>query len=114
MNSIYYSPEKLGMAQVAELDTAGAYEFDMVVLWRGHDGKLWAAQDSGCSCPTPFEDHDWPADFTEVRTMDDVEPLIAKVTEYQGSPSEVLDFRKAVRAALALPRNHDANEVTDA
>ena len=33
------------------------YEFNMVVLWEDLEtGKRYWARDSGCSCPTPFED----------------------------------------------------------
>lgn len=53
----YYQPEKFGLTKLHEIDDPGAsYSFDMIVLWR-HDetGALYYAQDSGCSCPSPFE-----------------------------------------------------------
>ena len=38
--------------------SSGSYEFDLtVVLKRESDGQLFYAEDSGCSCPTPFENH---------------------------------------------------------
>lgn len=76
MNEIYYAPEKLGMEQIAEQDWADAYEFDMLVVWRDTDGKLRAATDSGCSCPTPFEDHTFPTDFTEIRSLGDAKGMV--------------------------------------
>jgi len=53
-NSIYNNPEKFGLVTVGEADKADSYEFDIIALW--HDGVdfLWA-EDSGCSCPSPFE-----------------------------------------------------------
>ena len=52
----YYNPEKRGLTIVAEGDDPDAsYSFDMFVVWT--DGEsLFYAQDSGCSCPSPFED----------------------------------------------------------
>lgn len=53
----YYSPEKCGLEILFEVDTAGSYEFDMFVVWeRTSDRTIWWSSDSGCSCPTPFED----------------------------------------------------------
>jgi hypothetical protein len=51
----YYSPEEVGLSVIGEVDDAGSYEFNTIVAWT--DGsKLYWAHDSGCSCPTPFED----------------------------------------------------------
>jgi len=57
MNNIYYSPEKFGLEVVAELSKDLSYEFDIYLVWKDKDGRLFTATDSGCSCPTPFEDH---------------------------------------------------------
>lgn len=56
----YYEPEKIGLAIVAEIEyTDGCYQFDTRVIWRHVEtGKLYTARDSGCSCPTPFENYD--------------------------------------------------------
>ncbi len=55
--NIYYDPEKFGLEQVGEIDfSSGAYEFDLTVVWRRvSDDALVYAEDSGCSCPSPFE-----------------------------------------------------------
>jgi len=34
-----------------------SYEFDILCFWVTKDGRVYTAQDSGCSCPTPFEDY---------------------------------------------------------
>lgn len=54
----YYQPEKFGLVIVAEIDDPDAsWSFDKLVLWRHVEtGDLYYAQDSGCSCPSPFED----------------------------------------------------------
>ncbi|WP_425443263.1 DUF7574 domain-containing protein [Streptosporangium canum] len=35
----------------------GGYGFDYTVIWRNAEGQLLFADDSGCSCPSPFEAH---------------------------------------------------------
>lgn len=63
----YYSPEATGLAIVGDLDTGGGYEFDMLVVWqRIEDGALFWGTDSGCSCPSPFEDVDSVDDLTAI------------------------------------------------
>lgn len=96
----YYSPEASSLSIVAEIDTAGSYEFDMVVVWRDAEGKLWAAADSGCSCPTPFDEISYPDGMQPVSRWEDVEPLVDRATEYNPS-TDVPEFRSKVRQALA-------------
>jgi len=57
MGNIYYSPEDYGLELVGEIERSdGCYQFDMVAVWKQARGKYWIGQDSGCSCPSPFED----------------------------------------------------------
>ena len=52
----YYSPEKLDLEIFGELDEPNLdYEYNTLVVWKDKEGQLFYAQDSGCSCPTPFE-----------------------------------------------------------
>lgn len=46
------------LTKIGEVDLAEAnYSFDLLAFWvRKSDGQLLYATDSGCSCPTPFED----------------------------------------------------------
>lgn len=57
MDNIYYSPEAHGLKLVAEIDFSNDYDFDKVVVWENERGERFWAQDSGCSCPCPFEDY---------------------------------------------------------
>lgn len=62
----YYSPERFDppLEIVAEISLTqeGPYQFHYLVLWRVKGTQdYYSAQDSGCSCPTPFEDH-WSLD----------------------------------------------------
>jgi hypothetical protein len=54
---MYYDPEKYGLEIVAKLeDPHASYSFDIFCVWiRKADGELFYGQDSGCSCPSPFE-----------------------------------------------------------
>lgn len=58
MSDIYYAPEKFGLTTIGEVDFSdGCYQFDLTVVWRrDSDGVFVYADDSGCSCPSPFED----------------------------------------------------------
>ena len=61
----YYDPEACGLKQLGMMDDADSYEFHILVLWQDvKSGKLYYAVDSGCSCPTPFEDYQSLADLT--------------------------------------------------
>lgn len=72
--NVYVHPEKYGLEIVACVDAYEPdYSFDLFLILREKaTGKLFVASDSGCSCPMPFEDHDFPQDFTEVKTWEDV------------------------------------------
>lgn len=53
----YYHPEKLGLNKVVDLDFSdGCYQFDLTAVWtKEGEKKFFWADDSGCSCPSPFE-----------------------------------------------------------
>lgn len=56
MYNVYYNPESFGLTQVGEIEKSdGCYQFDLIVVWKQARGKYWIGQDSGCSCPSPFE-----------------------------------------------------------
>lgn len=58
MSNIYYNPEKFGLVIVGEVEfSSDSYGFDTSVVWRDVEtGALYYGDDSGCSCPCPFED----------------------------------------------------------
>lgn len=56
--NIYYNPEAFGLTIVAEIDYSNqSYQFDTRVVWKDKKGHKYMMRDSGCSCPTPFEDY---------------------------------------------------------
>lgn len=74
-------PEKVGLEQVAYVtDPQAFYDFHDVGVWRRlEDEALFYGEDSGCSCPSPFEN---------VHKVEDLEPLTAET--YQAF-TEVLE-----------------------
>ncbi|XVU22564.1 DUF7574 domain-containing protein [Actinoplanes sp. CA-054009] len=53
----YYQPEKFGLVKAAEAELSEpCYSFDTAVVWYHAESRsFYAGQDSGCSCPSPFE-----------------------------------------------------------
>ncbi len=72
----YFDAEALGLVSVTSLDrTEMSYTYDYADVWyRPTDGFFYAATDSGCSCPSPFEWIDSLGDlegpFTRAAAMD--------------------------------------------
>ena len=97
----YYAPETHGLQTIGEVDYAGDYEFTLAVLWRREaDGAFLVGEDSGCSCPTPFED----------QTLDDLRPTTyAELAELlQAKNKESHDGDRSAAIAELLERAHGA------
>lgn len=53
----YNNPESYGLTLIGSVEwTDEAYQFDMTAVWSDGTGSYYVADDSGCSCPMPFED----------------------------------------------------------
>lgn len=78
--NLYYDPQDYSLEPVGEIDWSdGNYVFNLTVVWRRtSDGRLVYGEDSGCSCPSPFED----------QGVEDLKP-ITSVSEFQ----DLLDKR---------------------
>lgn len=113
----YYNPNALGLTTVAEIDySSGSYEFDMRVVWRHRDGAFYTQRDSGCSCPTPFED------YCSLELLDRLDLSVLRAEGAKElrepcryvAPQEVREFLAAVEALLdggaepfVPPHDHD-------
>jgi hypothetical protein len=105
--SIYYSPEEHGLEVFGVLDEPDmCYEFHTLAVWKGlHDGRLRYAEDSGCSCPSPFEECHSTADLTEI-THDSLDQFWTDVNDFCGYSTqgdlacEKTKLLSAVTAAL--------------
>lgn len=77
MSNPYYNPEEFGLTIITDFETEEpCWSFSTVVVWRDEDNHYWLGYDSGCSCPSPFEDFtreslDGPYNFHEaIREME--------------------------------------------
>jgi len=79
MSNIYYDPEKHGLRTVGEVEwSEPCYDFNLTVVWQDVDtGAYYYASDSGCSCPSPFEDYD-RTNITRVERTQDLIDGLAK------------------------------------
>lgn len=101
---VYYQPEEFDLCLVTDLELDGeSYQFHMIAVWRHYpSGKLYWGVDSGCSCPSPFED------YTELEKLDiltksdwrTIEKLV-KESAVHGT-FEASYFLREVRAALDM------------
>lgn len=82
MSDLYGSPERFGLETVGEIDwSSGCYEFDLTVVWRRtFDGAFVYGEDSGCSCPSPFES----TGVDELTRIQSLEQFKAHLAERQG------------------------------
>lgn len=63
-DNVYYSPEKFGLTRIGEADLREPdYSFDLIAAWKGDEG-FYLGTDSGCSCPSPFENYHGKDDLT--------------------------------------------------
>lgn len=91
----YDEPEKCGLTLVYSLDEAGlSYEYNKVILCQDQEtGILYAAHDSGCSCPTPFERVYGLDEMRELRSAEDFVKFLQE--EYCDGDFAYSDVREA-------------------
>lgn len=54
--NMHSDPDKFGLESFGEIDWSdGSYCFDYTTVWRTGTGAFVFGEDSGCSCPSPFE-----------------------------------------------------------
>lgn len=53
----YYNPEKLDLELLSFDEPNMSYEYNTLCFWVTKEGLIYCASDSGCSCPTPFEEY---------------------------------------------------------
>lgn len=92
-NQLAWDVYEHGFTVVADENVAGSYEFDRVLVVKAPDGTIWGAHDSGCSCPSPFEDHTWPTDWNPIRQLSDLEPLFAEFTRDDGTAAARIRYK---------------------
>lgn len=111
--NVYYNPQNHGLTPVAEYEYSdGNYNFDTRVIWRHMDGKLYMARDSGCSCPTPFENFNSLADL-EPFSLEAIEAELREETALRWagdrrnvSQQQAGEWLDALRVILQTPYQH--------
>lgn len=53
---VYSQPEHFGLSIVGDIQwDEPCYSYNLTVVWKDDSGNLYYDDDSGCSCPSPFE-----------------------------------------------------------
>ena len=85
-----------------------SWEYDQTEVYRRKDGALFYAEDSGCSCPIPFE-FTTEADLTPIRSLADWNRYARGGLGDSESPDLT---RRDVQEATATIRKHLAAPTT--
>ena len=102
-SNIYYHPEKHGLTVIDSLEhSSGFYEFDTHIAWVHTDGRVFLAHDSGCSCPTPFENYESLDDLTQVTSenLDEIEKAVMEKAYSEADQVSKLEFILKIKDAL--------------
>lgn len=107
-SNVSSTPEKYGLTPIGHLyDPWACYSFDDLCVWKHEDGRVFWATDSGCSCPSPFEDCKSLDDLTEVTndTWGEFQDAVENhcLTEYRYDADEnkdAVDEQAADRVAI--------------
>lgn len=88
----YYQPEAFGLTTVGEVEWSEPdYSFDLTVLWKDAAGTLHWADDSGCSCPSPFEDYTTLESLETGTFHEFASHLNARLAQMRGSEFQTRD-----------------------
>ena len=100
--NIYYSPESFGLEPVGEVEFSdGFYQFDLLAAWRHKEsGRLYYAEDSGCSCPSPFEGFGSVEELTPVADRDELRSRLEHRASKIGLSGASEDIKRDIRALL--------------
>lgn len=69
--NVYDNPGKFDLETIGSIDWSdGSYCFDLTAVWRNILTRQFVyAEDSGCSCPSPFEDFTSTADLAPITSL---------------------------------------------
>lgn len=113
---VYHQPEKFDLKPLGDISwDSEPYQFDYTVVWQDtQTGALFYASDSGCSCPSPFEDYtsrdkltpldDFQAFHEEMKARENTILRNAEEYEIPGSdrlPGDVAEMLQKVKVAIA-------------
>lgn len=94
-DNVYNSPEKHGLKIIFSNDIADSYKFNILVVFKSlYGGAYYFAQDSGCSCPVPFENFEKIDDLTPIERSN-FEYFEQQAKRYL-EPAQIQDIRRAI------------------
>ena len=98
--NVYYNPGASGLELVHTYDQDNlSYEYNTFIILRDvKNGNLFWARDSGCSCPTPFEDYYYNENGHNLNpitkeTVDELERELKDFGHADGYPAHVQEIR---------------------
>lgn len=100
MNDVYHNPEVFGLTQIAIVEEDESYQFNMIVAWRDESGRVYWGHDTGCSCPSPFEDYTSKESLNLLRA-ESLDALAQEVDGLSAPFGARGAFMDTVKAALA-------------
>lgn len=109
--SVYSHPDDFGLRLLGEAEVEPCYDYDKFVAWeRVADGRVLIGTDSGCSCPSPFEDQGVAA-LAEIGSYEEFDrALIYWMQDRSRAIQGEAEIRTAVLAVFTVPREHRENE----
>lgn len=93
MENVYNNPEHYNLVLLGEVELSEPdYSFDILAVWKGEEG-FYLGTDSGCSCPSPFENYGGMEDLTGPLTaFDAIEEAISLWTGAYGGEYDPASF----------------------
>jgi hypothetical protein len=104
-------PNEVGLVKLGELDEADlSYEYNtLLVVKHEPTGRIFYATDSGCSCPTPFEDYHFSdpdnTNLEEIKVGDSFTSFQREVEGFPVPQEERGELLTVVKAALKTTQN---------
>lgn len=80
------------------------YEFDLTRIIKAEDGSLYVINDSGCSCPSPFEDYNKIEHLGEAHTVMEVEARLKERVEREVKESPDARSRLEFQVTIIMER----------
>lgn len=109
-NDPYSAPEKHGLTVLGTVERySESYSFDLIAVWWAEDGSIYYAQDSGCSCPSPFE-YTTTDDLIKVNGWSELDEALKELAPVYGegyygcNPDYVVDCAELVLKVRELTR----------
>jgi hypothetical protein len=101
----YNEPAKYGLEIVADIEWDDeAYQFNQTVIWKDKSGQLYYADDSGCSCPSPFEDYQDSSNLTKATRDEVIAHLLSKSLDSYSYSYGLSTDQKQMRATAAIAK----------